>query len=442
MAAVNTTMTDPPTCASPGGPYSHVYVSVADVEIHQSATAQASDSGWVDLTPSLKSAPKQVDLLALGGNGCVLAQLGSNTQIQPGTYQQIRLLLAPDTASVASNQCGSTNNCVVYNGKTYPLNLSSETQTGIKIPSGQIAGGNFTVAAGQVKGLDINFDACASIILQGSGAFRLKPVLHAGEVALSSNSITGQLVDSGSMSAISGAKEIVALETKDSNGVDRMVMQTTPDSSGNFIFCPVPSGTYDVVAVALTTSGLTPTAYSATITSGVQPGNALGKIPMYAQAVLGNQQGMIAGTVSTAGGTGGIAEDLSLSAEQQLTIAGSSVQVTIPLVQQESTVVATTTAAGSSCAVNTDCAGYTLGLPAALPYLGAFSSSGTTYTQVGGSATNYTVDAQAFQPGSGGTPTCSPTELTTAVQQDGTTSLSVSSGTTVTAKTIAFSGCQ
>jgi hypothetical protein len=331
----------------------------------------------------------------------------------------------------------------VYNGQTIPLNLSSETQTGIKIPSGQIAHGGFTVGAGEVRGLNIDFDACASLLLQGNGQFRLKPVLHAGEVSTSSSSITGQLVDSTTNAAITAGKAIVALESKDAaTGVDRMVMQITPDANGNFVFCPVPAGTYDVVAVVVAGSGGSTTAYSTTVTTGVQPGNALGKIPMHAQPTPNTQQGTIMGTVSTAGASAGVAEDVSVSALQTMTIGGASVPVTIPLAQQQSTVLTVTTAAGSSCAANTFCANYTLALPAALPYVGAFATTGTTYTQIAGNSVNYSVDAQAFQPGSGSTATCSSTGVPTAVQTDGTTPLALTSGVTLTAKSLAFTGCQ
>jgi hypothetical protein len=77
MANVQVTLSDPATCASPQGPFSHIYVTVTDVLIHQSSTASDNDPGWVDLTPNLKSNPVQVDLLG-AANQCFLAQLGSN----------------------------------------------------------------------------------------------------------------------------------------------------------------------------------------------------------------------------------------------------------------------------------------------------------------------------------------------------------------------------
>src|SRR5579872_5810809 len=65
MSTVNVMISDPATCATPNGPFSHVYVTITDVSANVSSTAGDNDSGWVDLTPSLKNAPKQVDLLGL-----------------------------------------------------------------------------------------------------------------------------------------------------------------------------------------------------------------------------------------------------------------------------------------------------------------------------------------------------------------------------------------
>src|SRR6266581_8469384 len=92
---VNTSVSDPPTCSAPSGPYSHVFVTVTDVKIHTSANAGSNDSGWIDLTPNLQNSPQQVDLLAQASTECFLAMLGSKTEIQAGSYQQIRVFLAP-----------------------------------------------------------------------------------------------------------------------------------------------------------------------------------------------------------------------------------------------------------------------------------------------------------------------------------------------------------
>ena len=72
---VNVSLSDPATCAAPSGPYRHIYVTVTDVKIHQSASASSNDSGWQDLAPQLKDSPVQVDLLGVA-NQCFLAMLG------------------------------------------------------------------------------------------------------------------------------------------------------------------------------------------------------------------------------------------------------------------------------------------------------------------------------------------------------------------------------
>src|SRR5215468_7400962 len=178
---VNTAVSDPPTCSAPSGPYSHVFVTVTDVKIHTSSAAGANDSGFIDLTPNLKNNPQQVDLLAQASTECFLATLGSKIEIPAGSYQQIRIFLASDGTSIANNQCasapGNAANCVVLtsDGSVHGLKLASEAQSGLKIPSGQIAGGNFTIASGQTKDLDIDFNACASIVATGNGQFILKP---------------------------------------------------------------------------------------------------------------------------------------------------------------------------------------------------------------------------------------------------------------------------
>lgn len=440
MGTVSSHISDPPTCStSSGGPYSHIYVTVKQVLIHQSATADSSAAGWVDLAPGLASAPIQIDLLGAESAQCFLANLGAQ-QILAGSYQQIRIiLLANNLASqVTGNQCGANAaNCVVLaDNSVHTLQLSSEANTGIKIPSGQIAGGRFTVPAGGVVDLNIDFDGCASIVVTGSGQFRLKPVLHAGQVSLNATSISGKVVDSVTLLPLAGGTAIVALEQVDAGGVHRVIMQTTADANGNFTFCPVPTGTYDVVAAGVDGSNL---AYAATVTTGVAQGTAMGNVPLVAQTGTNTTQGSITGQVTTAGASGGTVSDITLAALQPLT--GGTTLVTIPLVQQGSTTVNTATAADASCPAGTDCVSYTLSVPAANPSVGAFSAGGTTYTQDIVNPVKYTVDALAFVPLSGGTANCTPSEILVNTLSGGG-DLVVTAGATATAATAAFTGCQ
>ncbi len=452
-ATVNVGISDPPTCATPNGAYDAIYVTITDVKIHTSATAAPTDAGWVDLTPNLT--PTQVNLLGTGDARCLLAMLKQGQTITPGTYQQVRVFLAADSqaAQISGNSCGAgVSNCVVIrqngNPVTTPLVLSSETQTGIKIPSGQIAGGQFTVASDETKDFVIDFDACASIVTQGT-QFRLKPVLHAGEVQ-SAATITGQLVDSVTQQAVVG-KAIVSLQRKDANNIDRIVLQTTTDLSGNFTLCPVPvlptGSSYDLVAVAFNTANSIQ--YATTVVTGITTSQTLAKIPMVAQVSPNTAPYTINGDVTTSK-TGPLATpaDVTISALQQVTatINGASTtwSVTVPIIvptslQQSAMINLATLANG--CPANTDCATYTAAVPALWPNVGVPANSTWSFSQSGTSPVLYTMEGHAFVQGSGGTDNC--TAPVVSVSKTTTNAdLAATPGGTATAATIQFTGCQ
>ncbi len=418
----NTSISDPATCQTPNGPYSHVYVTVKDV-----------NSGSVDFTPKMN--PVQVDLVGQPDVNCFLATLGSQAQIPAGSYQQIGIVLADNNSggTVTGNKCQGTDaNCVVLavDNSVHTIQLSSEAQTGIKIASGQIAGGQFTVAENQTVNLNLDFDCCASIVITSNGQYRLKPVLHAGTVSTPPSSISGTVVDSGTNLPIPGAKVMVALEQKDANGIDRVIMETIADFQGNFKFCPVPSGTYDVVANALS-GGV---AYAATVTTGVGSGVSMGNIPLVATTGVNTGPATIMGRVTTSTGTAATAADTQLAALQSI---GAGTMATIPLIAQSSTTASLATAANGACPVNTDCVNYTILVPAVNPNIGAFVAGNTKWSQDTKSAATYTLDALAFGVSSGGTPDCSPSQ-----QQVGP--VTVTPGTTVNPNPadLVFKGCQ
>ena len=439
-ATVNVAVSDPTTCSGPQGAFSHIYLTITDVQINTSASAGDNDPGWVDLTPNLQQSPQQVDMLGQANNQCFLAMLGSAVELQPGTYQQIRIILASNSTSFNNNVCGSTANCVMLSSGAMntpqPLLLSSESKTGLKIPSGQIAGGQFTIAAGETKDLDIDFNACASIVTEGNGQFRLKPVLHAGEVSLTSSSINGTIVDNATGQPIVGGNTVVALEQKDSSGVDRVIMETVTNASGVFVFCPVAAGTYDVVASAV--NGMQ-VAYGTTVITGVQSGNAMGTVPLFVQAGANTTAASITGQITSSTGSAATSADISLSVLQPISGNSTTVQVAIPLAAQSAALVSLTTGASASCPANTDCVSYTLVVPAANPSVGMFSTSGAqTPASPAGGPVSYTVDAVASLSGSAD---CTPSEMQTR-STSSNANLTVSAGMSVTAATLAFTGCQ
>jgi hypothetical protein len=337
--------------------------------------------------------------------------LGSTSGISAGQYQQIRLYLLSNSPASGEktpqpNMCkdDSMFNCVVLSGGgPEVLLLSSEAQTGMKIPSGQIAGGRFTVPAGQAVDLNIHFDACSSIVRQGNRQFRLKPVLHSGEISLITHAaISGRVVESGNIDApIENA--VVLVEQKDSKGIDRVKMQKLTDPDGKFIFCPLPSGTYDVVVGGKNGGPI----YVPTITLGVGQGTTMGNIPLFRASGSATIKGKV-----TAGITSGQMVDIDISALQN---ANASLPVTVPVLEGSTPSPVTVTTSNGTV-------DYSLSVPTGTPQVGSFLSSGTVYSPAAG---DYSINAQG---------PCVEESLLIS-------SLSVSPGGTISGKDFLFTGC-
>jgi hypothetical protein len=432
-AKVNVMLSDPATCEAPGGPFSQVWVTITDVKGSTNSNAGDNDSGFVDLTPGLSSSPKQINLLGIADNQCFLATLGSTQEIQAGSYQQFRVMLAPNSATIAGNHCNTGVNCVVLkDGSQAELQLSSEAQTGIKIPTSQIASGGFTVAQGQTKDLDIDFNTCVSIVAEGNGQYRLKPVLHAGEVTATQSSINGTILDKATGNPVSGMVT-VSLEQKDSAGIDRIFMSTSTDSSGGFVFCPLPAGSYDMVIVAETTGGM---AYAPVVITGVSPGDTIGKINLQSPTAATTLSGMI----TSEGSSAGVPVLVQLGFLQQVSTGFS---VTIPLLpnaSQSGTMLSLATVAGTTtnpCPTNTDCVTYKAAMAVSPIYAGAWASGGVSLAQIASAA--YVADGIAFEASSSTTRDCS---VGTPAELMSSPAVAPVASTTVNINTLVFSGCQ
>lgn len=447
--SITVNLTDPPSCAFPNGTIDHVWVTISSVQANTSASAGDNSSGWVELAPQLNSAPKQIDLFSLASNACLLATLG-NTSLPAGTYQQIRLLLIPNSGQAGATPppaCqGQGFNCVVlHDGSVHQLLLSSQANTGLKIPPGQIVGGPISVGAGQSVDLNIDFNTCASVIQEGNGQFRLKPALTAGQVSTNTTGISGRIVDAKTLAPISlGASGavLVTLEQPDSTGTDVILRETAADPSGNFNFCPLPSGpTYDVVAVAINGSGA---AYNATIAVNVPNGTNLNTIPLSIETSSPNTPTTFQGLITATGGSASI--DASVAALQTLNLPNIGTRsFTIPAEAGNTSVsnvsVVSNTLCPSGTAANTNCASYTLVEPASNPRFGVFANGTvSSYSLPATGAVPYSIRADAVVPLSGGTSSCSPSSITV---NTGATSnpLDAIGGSVVPVKTISFSGC-
>lgn len=130
--------------------------------------------------------------------------------------QQIRLILGQ-------------NNSVVVDSVSYPLQIPSGSESGLKIQLHK------DLQPGVAYAVLLDFDAHQSIVMQGNGSYLLKPVIRAVEDALT-GSIQGSLSQpnvSAVITAVSG------------NGSYSSIANTT----GQFIVKGIPVGTYSVTIV-------------------------------------------------------------------------------------------------------------------------------------------------------------------------------------------------
>ncbi|HEX4869793.1 MAG TPA: DUF4382 domain-containing protein [Moraxellaceae bacterium] len=306
---LNVALTDAPGCG-----YDHVYVTVERVRVHRSDNAGAQDGGWHEV---VLEAPRKIDLLTLS-NG-VMTTLGQ-TGLPAGHYQQIRLVLAPNTGNVLSNSLVPTG------GTEEALATPSATQSGYKVI------GDFRVAADAVVDLVLDFDACRSIVAKGNGGYALKPVVTATVQAVS-GSIVGH-VDVADAGATVYAQQ-----------AGRILKGTLADASGRFVLAPViqssSNGSYDVV---ITRGGDT-----ATIVRGV---------PVVAGAAT---------TISTSAAPFVLADAAPRTAGGTVTPASASAVVeALQAVAGGNYVIASTNAA-------LDTGDYMLALPAGAPLVGDYA---------------------------------------------------------------------
>src|SRR6478609_338584 len=136
----NIRMTDGP------GPYSAVYIDLQGVEI------TGNDGKAV-----LMNVHKGIYNLLNFSNG--IDTLIASGILEVATVQQIRLILGP-------------NNSVVIDSVSYPLSTPSAEQSGLKLQVHQ------TLQAGVLFHVLLDFDANQSIVDEGNGSYKLKPVIR------------------------------------------------------------------------------------------------------------------------------------------------------------------------------------------------------------------------------------------------------------------------
>ncbi|HTY48521.1 MAG TPA: DUF4382 domain-containing protein [Steroidobacteraceae bacterium] len=256
--------------------YSHVYLTISQVWFNASATAGPTSSGWSEFA---LSTPTTIDLVALT-NG-ELAQFADQLKVTPGTYNQMRLVLADPSATLASSAQGAG---ALYNDEVDYLDSSGVThQVPLGIPNSAEGIGipmTLTVATSTGNGIGtqssapasdettssapiattsaiVDFDATRDLVpvsLSGTEGFMLVP--HPSVYnANAAGTIAGAVALSGvAVSSTTGLPDVqVAAESVSSDGSRHVIVKTTMvNSSGGFTLYPLSTASdaptsYDIV---------------------------------------------------------------------------------------------------------------------------------------------------------------------------------------------------
>jgi len=182
-------------------PYDAVYIDIQGVEI----------IGNNGATVNLATQTGIYDLLELSSG---VETTLSNGTLSSSKVNQVRLILG-------------TENSVVVDGVSYPLDTPSAQQSGLKLQVNQ------TLDANTQNSVLIDFDANKSIVVNGNGTYSLKPVLRTIDLS-TTGSIEGSISIPGTLASV---------EVKSSTGNE---VYTNVKADGNFKVLGLAAGTYTV----------------------------------------------------------------------------------------------------------------------------------------------------------------------------------------------------
>jgi hypothetical protein len=173
-----------------------VSISVTDAPVDSAEAVVVSFIG-VELFPADGSAPvsfsfdppKSIDLLDLqGSNSAFLIQ---DAEVEPGVYNELRLLIDTENAS-CNNLVAPFDSYITIDGTDYPLIVPSGGASGLKVF------GPITAAAGGSASYTVDFDLRRSIAERGAtGCYNLRPVLRVvdnAEVGTLAGTVDGDLL--------------------------------------------------------------------------------------------------------------------------------------------------------------------------------------------------------------------------------------------------------
>lgn len=199
------------------GDFRAVSLDVQRIELH--LNPENDPNGW----QVLPFTAQRLNVLEyVNGRSALLV----DTDFDPGTPQEIRLVLGPN------------NTVTTRDGNTYPLKTPSGQTSGVKLKLQ-----NVTLSAGQSYQLLLDFDVAKSIVERGNGngnnpneRYLLKPVIR-----VVAQDLNGAL--RGTVSPAAALPQVLAI--RNSITVPD-TFSTMADASGAYQLWSLPAGTYTV----------------------------------------------------------------------------------------------------------------------------------------------------------------------------------------------------
>ena len=219
--------------------YKAVYVTISEVMVHKSETAEEDEEGWITVaTPEAT-----YNLLELV-NG-VIEQIGV-TELDAGTYTQVRLYLGdtPDTELNLIDAKHPYPNYVILDddeNTIKKLTVPSGYQSGIKLTH------KFDIVPGLTVDLVLDFDADESVVVAGkSGKTLLKPTIKITDTK--DNATLSGIVtdDSSEPTALDGV--LVSAQYYEDDATDEPIRFTSTQTVVGEYFMYLPPNTYNIVA--------------------------------------------------------------------------------------------------------------------------------------------------------------------------------------------------
>jgi hypothetical protein len=161
-------------------------VTALNITVEKIEIIRSSDKEHIILSET----PQSMDILSINANNPVVL---SDTSVAPGLYDQLRLIL-------------SEENTITVDGETFPINISSGQQTGVKL------NGPFDLPAGKLFKLDLDFDAPRSVIYNKGQGYKLKPVI----TIVSTGTVVGNFRGNPQLFSITSSSETI-FELRDDN---------------------------------------------------------------------------------------------------------------------------------------------------------------------------------------------------------------------------------